>query len=83
MVFMPELMEGHWDFLIWDTDGFIAEGKETNMMNHSLILKTLEGIPVTSAHSSLAKASHVAKPDLHHPPPPTPGEGSKSSSTKQ
>ena len=63
MVFTPGLMEGQWDSLIWDTDGFIAEGKETDVMNHSLVLKT-PVTPVTSAHIPLAKASHIAKPKL-------------------
>lgn len=43
MVFTPGLMEGHWDFWIWEMGGFIAEGKETNVMNYSLIFKTLSG----------------------------------------
>ena len=39
VVFTPGLMEGNWDS-IWDTDGFIAEGKETDVMNYSLTLTT-------------------------------------------
>lgn len=63
MVFTPGLMEGQRDFFNWGTDGFIADGKETDMTNNFLVLKTLVTV-VISAHVSSAKASHVAKPKL-------------------
>lgn len=56
-------MEEQWDFFNWGTDGFIAEGKETDITNNFLVLKTLVTV-VISAHVSSAKASHVAKPKL-------------------